>query len=100
MSSKRQLSVKPLNENFKLLRDIEKGLSRKNISLKYGAPPNTISMQDLINKLETLLTREKIEKCKQVCIMNYFVKEKKIFIAVLILLCFFCFSYSCFAYCF
>ena len=33
-------------------------------------------MQDLINKFETLLTRDKVEKCKQVKIMSYFVKEK------------------------
>ena len=32
-------------------------------------------MQDLINKFETLLTRDKVEKCKQVKITNYFVKE-------------------------
>ena len=33
-------------------------------------------MQDLINKFETLLTRDKAEKCKQVKITSYFVKEK------------------------
>ena len=33
-------------------------------------------MQDLINKFETLLTRDKVEKCKQVKIKSYFVKEK------------------------
>ena len=33
-------------------------------------------MQDLINKFETLLTRDKVEKCKQVKITSYFVKEK------------------------
>ena len=32
-------------------------------------------MQDLINKFETLLTRDKAEKCKQVKITSYFVKE-------------------------
>ena len=33
-------------------------------------------MQDLINKFETLLTRYKVEKCKQLKIMSYFVKER------------------------
>ena len=33
-------------------------------------------MQDLINKFETLLTRDREEKCKQVKITSYFVKEK------------------------
>ena len=33
-------------------------------------------MQGLINKFETLLTRDKIEKCKHVKITSYFVKEK------------------------
>ena len=33
-------------------------------------------MQGLINKFETLLTKDKIEKCKHVKITSYFVKEK------------------------
>ena len=33
-------------------------------------------MQDLINKFESLLTRDKVERCKQVKITSYFVKEK------------------------
>ena len=33
-------------------------------------------MQDIINKFETLLTGDKVEKCKQVKIMSYFAKEK------------------------
>ena len=33
-------------------------------------------MQDLINKFETLLIRDKVEKCKQVKTTSYFVKEK------------------------
>ena len=33
-------------------------------------------MQDLINKFETLLKRDKAEKCKQVKITSYFVTEK------------------------
>ena len=36
-------------------------------------------MQDFINKSETLLTRDKVEKCKQVNITSYFVKEEEIF---------------------
>ena len=33
-------------------------------------------MQDLVNKFETLLRRDNVEKCKQVKITSYFVKEK------------------------
>ena len=40
---KRKLSVKALNEKCKALKDIEKGLSNKDASKKYGVPPNTIS---------------------------------------------------------
>ena len=41
-------------------------------------------MQVLINKFETLLTRDKVEKCKQVKITSYFVKEKQIFTVILL----------------
>ena len=40
---KRKLSVKTLNEKRKALKDIEKGLSNKDASRKYGVPPNAIS---------------------------------------------------------
>ena len=33
-------------------------------------------MQDLINIFETLLTRDRVNKCKQVKITSYFVKQK------------------------
>ena len=33
-------------------------------------------MQDLTDKFENLLTKDEVEKCKQVKITNYFVKEK------------------------
>ena len=38
-------------------------------------------MEDLINKFETLLRRDKVEKCRQVKIASYFVK--KIFTVIL-----------------
>ena len=41
-------------------------------------------MEDLINKFQTLLTRDKEEKCKQVKITRYFVKEKYIFTVILL----------------
>ena len=41
--SKRKLNVKTLNEKCKALKDIKKGLSNKDASIKYGVPPNTIS---------------------------------------------------------
>ena len=43
MMSKRKFTVKTLNEKFRALKDIEKGLSNKDASLKYGVSPNTIS---------------------------------------------------------
>ena len=43
MMSKRKLTVKTLNEKCRALKDIEKGLSNKDASLKYGVSPNTIS---------------------------------------------------------
>ena len=33
-------------------------------------------MEDLINKFETLLRRDKVEKCRQVKTASYFVKKK------------------------
>ena len=40
---KRKRPVKTLNEKCKALKDIEKSLSNKDASKKYGVPPNTIS---------------------------------------------------------
>ena len=40
---KKKLSVKTLNEKCKALKDIEKGLSNKDASKKYGVPPNKTS---------------------------------------------------------
>ena len=42
-SVKRQLSVKSLGEKFQALRELEKGLSNKDVAEKYGVPKNTIS---------------------------------------------------------
>ena len=57
-------------------RDVENSLEiLKNLSLfseKRGE-----QMQDLINKSETLLTRDNVKKCKQVRMTSYFVKNKK-----------------------
>ena len=40
---KRKISVKTLNQKCKALKDIEKDLSNKDASKKYGGPPNIIS---------------------------------------------------------
>ena len=57
------------------IRDVENSLKiLENLSL-FGEKRGD-QMGDLINKFETLLTRDKVEKCKQVKIMSYFVKEK------------------------
>ena len=56
-------------------RDVENSLGvLKNLSL--FSEKRGDQMQDLIDKFESLLTRDKAEKCKQVKIKNYFVKEK------------------------
>ena len=56
-------------------RDVEKSLEILK-SLSLFSEPRGGQMQDLINKFETLLIREKVEKSKQVSITSYFVKEK------------------------
>ena len=43
-SVKRKFNVKSLGEKYKILRDLEKGLSKKDVAEKYGVPRNTISM--------------------------------------------------------
>ena len=56
-------------------RDVENSLEiLKNLSL--FSEKRGDQMQDLINKFETLLTRDKVEKCKQAKITSYSVKEK------------------------
>ena len=37
------MNIKTLDEKCKALNDIDKGLSNKDASIKYGVPPNTIS---------------------------------------------------------
>ena len=86
---------KEINENLKELREKEPSLVPENMTAEDFTPStrdveNLLEilknlslfsekrgdqMQDLINKFETLLTRDKVEKCKQVKITNYFVKE-------------------------
>ena len=56
-------------------KDVENSLEiLKNLSL--FSEKRGDQMQDLTNKFETLLTRDKVQKCKQVKITSYFVKEK------------------------
>ena len=64
-------------------RDVENSLEiLKNLSLFIEKRDDQI--QDLINKFETLLMRDKVEKCKQVEITSYFVKENQIFTVILL----------------
>ena len=42
-SVKRQLSVKSLGEKCQTLKELEKGLSNKDVAEKYGVPKNSIS---------------------------------------------------------
>ena len=63
MMSKRKLTVKTLNEKCRALKDIEKGLSNNDASLKYGVPPNTISTW-IKNKEEYLKALENTVRAK------------------------------------
>ena len=64
-------------------RDVENSLEiSKNLSL--FSEKRGDQMQDLMNKSENLLTWEKVEKCKQVKITSYFLKEKWILTAMLL----------------
>ena len=42
-SVKRKLTVKSLGKKCQALRDLEKGLSNKDVAERYGVPRNTIS---------------------------------------------------------
>ena len=44
----------------------------------------TTTVNCLIRKFKILLTRDKVEKCKQVKITSYFVKEKQSFTVLLL----------------
>ena len=43
MAVKRKLAVKTLAEKCQALRDLENGISSKNVAEKYGVPKNTVS---------------------------------------------------------
>ena len=43
MAAKRKLAVKTLAEKCKALKDLEKGISNKDVAEKYGVPKNTVS---------------------------------------------------------
>ena len=65
----------------KTLKNIEKGLPISwnryyLLSISVFSEKRGDQMQDLNNKFESLLTRDKVERCKQVKITSYFVKEK------------------------
>ena len=43
MSVKRKLNVKNLDQKCNALKDLESGLSNKEVAAKYGVPKNTVS---------------------------------------------------------
>ena len=43
MAVKRRLAVKTLAEKSQAFRDLENGISNKNVTEKYGVPKNTVS---------------------------------------------------------
>ena len=71
MAVKRKLAVKTLAEKCQALRDLENGISNKNVAGKYGVPKNTVSTW-LKNK-EKLFTalQKSSNKRKKVRESNY-----------------------------
>ena len=61
---KRKLAVKILTEKCQVLRDLENGISNKNVVEKYGVPKNTVSTwlknkEKLFTVLKNLRTNAK-----------------------------------------
>ena len=68
---KRKLAVKTLAEKCQALRDLENGISNKNVAEKYGVPKNTVSTW-LKNKEKLFTALEKSSnKRKKVRESNY-----------------------------
>ena len=71
MAVKRKLAVKTLAEKCQALRDLENGISNKNVTEKYGVPKNTVSTW-LKNKEKRFTALEKFSnKRKKVRESNY-----------------------------
>ena len=71
MTVKRNLSVKTLAEKCQALRDLENGISNKNVAEKYGVPKKTVSTW-LKNKEKLFTALEKFSnKRKKVREINY-----------------------------
>ena len=71
MAVKRKLAVETLAEKCQALRDLENGISNKNVAEKYGVPKNTVSTW-LKNKEKLFTTLEKSSnKRKKVRESNY-----------------------------
>ena len=71
MAVKRKLAVKTLAEKCQALRDLENGISNKNVAEKYGVPKNTVSTW-LRNKEKLFTALEKSSnKRKEVRESNY-----------------------------
>ena len=64
MAVKRKLAVKTLAEKWQALRDLENGISNKNVAEKYGVPKNTVltwleNKEKLFNALEKSSNKRK-----------------------------------------
>ena len=71
MTVKRKLSIKTLAEKCQALRDLENGISNKNVAEKYGVPKKTVSTW-LKNKEKLFTALEKSSnKRKKVREINY-----------------------------
>ena len=80
MAVKRKLAVKTLAEKCQALRDLENGISNKNVAEKYGVPNNTVSTwlkykEKLFTALEKSSTkRKKVRESNYPDIDNVFFK--------------------------
>ena len=63
MAAKRKLAVKTLAEKCKALKDLEKGISNKDVAEKYGVPKNTVSTW--VKNKEKLLSALEKSSCKR-----------------------------------
>ena len=75
MSVKRKLTTKSLGEKCNALKDLENGMSNKEVPEKYGVPKNTIStwLKNWKTKTSTVLlqTRPSFRKNKMIIVTHF-----------------------------
>ena len=71
MAVKRKLAVKTLAEKCQAMRDLENGISNKNVAEKYGVPKNTVQPGLKTKKNFLLCWKKSSNKRKKVTESNY-----------------------------